>query len=201
MPKTFTASERAYTKKRLREEAAACLAQYGVRKTTVDELVKRVNIPKGTFYLFYGSKELLFYEAFRFFHDELQVYLLNQINSMQAEVTAAKTTMLIFEIYQKVENSFLYQFIINGDLELVLRKLPPEVTKEHIAKDDFNLERLLTMLPGVKNDRIMLFSAALRAIFCSMLHKREIGAEVFDDVLKIMIYGVVVQMWEEGSFE
>ena len=38
------------------EEANACLAAYGIRKTTVDELVRRVGIPKGTFYLFYESK-------------------------------------------------------------------------------------------------------------------------------------------------
>jgi len=37
--------EKEYIKKRLKEEAAKCLAQYGVRHTTVDEIVQRVNIP------------------------------------------------------------------------------------------------------------------------------------------------------------
>ena len=59
MPKTFTDSEREYIKERLIEEAKKSLSQHGIRKTTVDELVKRVNIPKGTFYLFYESKERL----------------------------------------------------------------------------------------------------------------------------------------------
>ncbi|WP_286081321.1 TetR/AcrR family transcriptional regulator [Parablautia intestinalis] len=38
---------------------------YSIRcpATTVDEIVKRVNIPKGTFYLFYKSKELLLFEV------------------------------------------------------------------------------------------------------------------------------------------
>lgn len=63
MPKTFTDKEREYIKKRLMEEAQDCLRLYGIRKTTVDELVKRANIPKGTFYLFYDSKELLFYDS------------------------------------------------------------------------------------------------------------------------------------------
>ena len=61
MPKTFSDAERVHIKKRLMEEAEACLTQYGIRKTSVDELVKRVNIPKGTFYLFYPSKEMLFF--------------------------------------------------------------------------------------------------------------------------------------------
>ena len=59
----FVKQEREYIRKRLKEEAAECLARYGVRRTTVDELVKRVNIPKGTFYLFYKSKELLLFEV------------------------------------------------------------------------------------------------------------------------------------------
>lgn len=72
MPKTFSDSERAYIRRRLMEEAKECLGLYGIRKTTVDELVKRVKIPKGTFYLFYESKELLFFDVFCTLHDEMQ---------------------------------------------------------------------------------------------------------------------------------
>ena len=59
LPKSYSDQERAYITKRLKEEAAACMGKFGIRRTTVDELVKRVKIPKGTFYLFYPSKELL----------------------------------------------------------------------------------------------------------------------------------------------
>ena len=41
----------------------------GVKKTTVDELVKRVGIPKGTFYLFYPSLiNLIHYYVFQTFY-------------------------------------------------------------------------------------------------------------------------------------
>ena len=76
MPKAFSNNEREYIKNRLMEEARNCLKLYGMKKTTVDELVKRVNIPKGTFYLFFESKEILFYEVLCLFHDELQAELL-----------------------------------------------------------------------------------------------------------------------------
>lgn len=46
--------------------------QFGVKKTTVDELVKRVSIPKGTFYLFYPSKEQLFFDVFLDKHNAIQ---------------------------------------------------------------------------------------------------------------------------------
>ena len=45
MPKPFTENERTFIKQRLMEEAKLCLAQFGVRKTTVDEL-GRIAIPQ-----------------------------------------------------------------------------------------------------------------------------------------------------------
>ena len=79
MPKPFSENERAIIKQRLQEEASTCLKLYGMRKMTVDELVKRVNIPKGTFYLFYPSKELLVYDVLNKFHDEIHAELQRQV--------------------------------------------------------------------------------------------------------------------------
>ena len=45
MPKTYSEQEKAYIRERLLAEAKKSLAQYGIRKTTVDELVKRL-IPR-----------------------------------------------------------------------------------------------------------------------------------------------------------
>ncbi len=199
MPKTFTEGERAYIRKRLMEEARICLKQFGIRKTTVDELIKRVNIPKGTFYLFYESKELLIFDVFCAFHDELQADLLKQLERLTEPVTAAQITELLFYVYKKVDDSFLFQFMTNGDMELLLRKLPPEVVKAHADKDTLSIEMFLSLVPDMKPENSSTFGASFRAIFLSMLHKREIGEDVFDDVLKIMLHGVVIQMFGEAS--
>jgi AcrR family transcriptional regulator len=199
MPKAFTDNEREHIKKRLMEEAQSCLKLYGIRKTTVDELVKRVNIPKGTFYLFYDSKELLFYDVLCSVHDELHADLRHRLGALDGPVTADQVTELVFGLYRKVEASFLYKFITSGDLELLMRKLPPEIARAHAEKDDFSIERLISMAPGITGDNVKTFSAAMRAIFLSMLHKHEIGEEMFDDALRMMIRGVVLQMFEEGA--
>ncbi len=196
MPKRYTTSERDFIKKRLMEEAKNCLVQYGVRKTTVDEIVKRVNIPKGTFYLFYDSKELLFYDVFSYFHDELHEKMLSEIASLNQDIDPGKLTQLIFSLYKLVVDSFLLKFITEGELEMMLRKLPPETAEKHTEKDDFSIEQLLSLVPNLKTDQNRVFSAALRGVFLSMLHKHEIGEEVFDDALKIMIHGIVIQMFE-----
>ena len=58
--KAFDDNERKLIKDKLKEGALLFIQQQGVRKTSVDELVKYANISKGAFYLFYTSKELLF---------------------------------------------------------------------------------------------------------------------------------------------
>lgn len=197
MPKTFTQEERNYIKKRLLQEGRVCLAQYGIRKTTVDELVKRVNIPKGTFYLFYPSKEMLFYEVLCDIHNELHNILFAQIEKLDGEKNIDTITELLYGLYKKLNPEFLYMLIDNGEIELLMRKLPAEIVLQHTQHDDFSVEKFIAMLPIKYNERkIKIFSAVLRAIFCSILHKREIGEAIFDDTIRAMLKGALIVLFE-----
>lgn len=199
MPKTFSDSERAYIRQKLTDEAEFCLAQFGIKKTTVDELVNRAGIPKGTFYLFYDSKELLFFEVFNKIHDKIHADLLEQIQQMPGRVGPEELTDLMAGLFVKMESSFLYRLMMDGELEMLMRRLPPEVTLQHAEKDNLSIEMFISMVPGIKAERTQVFSAALRGIFLSMLHKHEIGDVVFNDALKMMLRGIVIQMFEEDS--
>ena len=75
MPKTYSDEERNQIITKLKREANILMLEKGVKKTTVDELVKRVGIPKGTFYLFYPSKEMLLYDVTQDFHEEVDAYI------------------------------------------------------------------------------------------------------------------------------
>jgi AcrR family transcriptional regulator len=197
MPKSFSENERMIIKKRLIDEAEACLSQFGIRKTTVDELVRRANIPKGTFYLFYESKELLFLDVYNRFHDEMHKRYLAEIDKMDDGITPRQMSEFIFKIYKETKASFLLRFIASGELELLIRKLPPELVQANAEIDNLSVEKLLSLVPNIKAEKIKVLSAALRAIFMAMLYEEEIGAEVFDDALMILIRGVVNQMFVE----
>jgi AcrR family transcriptional regulator len=196
MPKTFSDSERSFIKEKLIEEAKKNLALYGIRKTTVDDLVKRVGIPKGTFYLFYESKELLFFDVFCDLHDEFQEKMMAEISAVKNDIDAEMMTAIIFKLYKSLDGSYLLKLMTSGELELLFRKLPAEFSEIHAEKDDFRVEELVSMVPNMKKENIRVFSAAIRAIFISLLHKQEVGEEVFDEALRIMIRGVVIQMFE-----
>ncbi len=200
MPRALTDNERDHIRQRLMEEAENCLRQYGVRKTTVDELTKKARIPKGTFYLFYESKELLFYDVLLKFHESIQQELLHKLGELSGCITPDAMTDLLFTFYQRVESSFLYPLLTGGEIELLMQKLSPELIAAHAQTDDFQVEQLIHLVPGIDAKRVPHFSAALRAVFLSMLHKREVGEPVFPAALYILIRGVVLQLFErDGS--
>ena len=199
MPKALTEKERGYIKQRLMEEAENCLHQYGVRKTTVDELTRRARIPKGTFYLFYESKELLFYDVLMAFHAAVQQELMEKLRGLALSLSPDALADIVFSFYRKVEVSFLYPLMVSGEIELLMQKLSPEMLSDHAHHDDLNVEQLIHLVPGLAPERVPHFSAALRAVFLSMLHKREVGEQVFDQALYIMIRGVVNQMFERKA--
>lgn len=201
MPKIFSDNEKEYIKKRLKEEVNNCLNTYGYKKTTVDELVQRVNIPKGTFYLFYKSKELLIYDLIDDLHEEFHEAFIQEMIKFTTDTSVDSVTNLIFKYYKLVEDTFLYKFIISNDLELLMRKLPDEIVRENITKDEMSIERMLSTFPGIhmEDKDIKVFGGAFRALFLSMQYRREIGEEVFDQSLKYSIRGLVLQMMCEGG--
>lgn len=197
MPKSYSSQEKEYIVKRLKEEAYQCLNLYGVKKTTVDELVRRVNIPKGTFYLFYDSKEILLFDVVNDLHDEIQEQLLKEANLIKEKITSQNLTNLLYKIYKKVDDTFFLKMMTNGEMELLMRKLPNEIVEKHFRDDYVMMEKFMELFPHVKEKNVQYFSGALRGVFLTMLHKREIGEEVFDGSLKLMINGLVIQLMEE----
>ncbi|HAP20493.1 MAG TPA: TetR/AcrR family transcriptional regulator [Lachnospiraceae bacterium] len=195
MPKSFSEQEREYIRQRLKEEAANCLAKYGVRRTTVDEIVKRAKIPKGTFYLFYKSKELLLFEVMQEQQENVNRRLYQTISGIaNTEFSAEKLTDVIFAFYKTAEQMPVLKLIDVGEVELLVRKLPPEIVEGHLQDDTDTIEKMFALLPLKKETDIKVMSAAFHAIYYATLHKAEIGKKEYDEALRTLIYGIVIQV-------
>lgn len=193
MPKSFSEQEREYIKKRLKEEAAKCLATYGVRRTTVDEIVKRVNIPKGTFYLFYKSKELLLFEVIQEQQENVNRELFETISSIsEKDLSAEKLTEMVFQFFKKTEEMLFLKLSDVDEMELLKRKLPREIVEEHFQDDTNTIERIIALLPTKRKVDVNVLSAVFHAIYYVTLRKAEIGKQ-YDEALYTLIYGVVAQ--------
>lgn len=195
MPKRYSEEERAYIRKRLKEEAVSCMGQFGIRRTTVDEIVKRVNIPKGTFYLFYKSKELLLFDVIQEQHELINQKLYQEISRFSHEpFSVEKLTDVIFEFYKMTEEMPMFQLMDSQEIELLVRKLPREVVEAHLQDDTDSIQKLFSFLPVKKEVDIKVVSAAFHAIYYATLHKDEIGEEGYDEALRMLIQGLITQV-------
>src|SRR5436190_23218582 len=70
MPKGFSEREKTLIRAQLLAKGRELFATQGIKKANVEDLTKAANISKGAFYLFFNSKEELFFELLGQFEDE-----------------------------------------------------------------------------------------------------------------------------------
>ena len=200
MATAFTDEEKEIIRKKLQKAAKECLQRYGVRKTTVDQMVAMVNISKGSFYSFYSSKEMLFFRVL----EEYQIDIMNRLEEQleqENQINANQFVQLLYDFYQDFRYSFVFTIFKNHEMELLIRKLPKEVITTHHLLDDRMAEKIVSRINIRETVSVEIVSALFRTIAMSILHIEEIGKKQFDTILKLLIQGIVGQIIEEDNGE
>jgi len=198
MAKALSEKEKRYIKSRLKDAAKECLGKFGVRKTTIDQLVEMTGISKGAFYKFYPSKEVLFFSVLEDYQNSIIEEVIERVGDKDT-ITSEGFTELIYKIYKNVSQSFIMNIIKNQELEYLTRKLPEELIIKHHSLDDMLARKLFSKLEIRDDIDIGVIAASLRAVFMCMLHIKEIGEEDFDKVLKLLLRGLAQQIVEGAS--
>jgi len=198
MPKCYSDKEKKEITASLRLAAMEAVKVKGIKKTTVDELVEAVHIPKGTFYLFYESKELLIYDAIMEQHNSMHEKLGKEFVSKKDSFTIETFTTFLVNAFTEGFNMGIIPLMMNGEMEILIRKLPDSIVSEHLKNDEDFFEIFKLIFPNLKKSSIDKYSASFRAIFFSVMFKREIGKH-FDKVIQTLIKGIVIQMWSENN--
>jgi len=200
MATAFTDEEKEIIRKKLQKAAKECLQRYGVRKTTVDQMVAMVNISKGSFYSFYSSKEMLFFRVL----EEYQIDIMNRLEEQleqENQINANQFVQLLYDFYQDFRYSFVFTIFKNHEIELLIRKLPKEIITTHHLLDDRMAEKIVSRINIRETVSVEIVSALFRTIAMSILHIEEIGKKQFDTILKLLIQGIVGQIIEEDNGE
>lgn len=200
MGTAFTNKEKQAIRKKLHKVAKECIQRYGVRKTTVDQMVAMADISKGSFYNFYSSKEILFFVVL----EEYQIDIMNHLTGrlgQEAQIDTNQFAELLYDFYQDFRHSFVYTIFKNHEMELLIRKLPKEVITNHHLIDDRMIEKIVSRINIKETISVEIVSALFRTIAMSILHIEEIGEQQFDTILKLLIQGVVEQITKEDNCE
>lgn len=205
MPKTYSDKEKKQIIASLKKEANVLMREKGVKKTTVDELVKRVGIPKGTFYLFYPSKEMLLFEVSQDFHEQIDEYITKgfcelissrkkPVEELDFSDCVEEITDILLGAIEITYQSCLSVLLVPESMNLILSKIPNEILEKHRKEDHHmggEIFRGLSVKNGMSLDSVV--GAFMMLIFGGM-YKREIGEANWKESMRIVIKGIVLQL-------
>lgn len=96
MPSKFTQEQQDQIQEKLFQKGIFLIRELGLQRTTVDKLTKACGIAKGSFYLFYASKEE-YLVALEKYTSEKMMTLLKQCLACRSQMTAHEFCMFLKE--------------------------------------------------------------------------------------------------------
>lgn len=139
MPKGFSEQEKKNIKELLINHCQESWKKYGYKKTNIEELCKASGISKGAFYIFYQSKEELFYETLKAVQQHLYELTEDILMTQQSKYGVANA---LKAIYKEYDNSpFLYN-TSSEDFVSFVNKLSKE-EKDALSLDSLSSARFM----------------------------------------------------------
>lgn len=194
MPKKYTDEERENIRKDLRKAGEDCLRRYGVRRTTVDELVHLADIPKGTFYLFYPHKEALFLDMIQSFQDDVDTLYPTLLAELDENHIVTSLTDVFSRILMMFYERGLYRFLDNAELDVVLRKYGDDRKTDLMKRLDTTLHELFSYFSIEDENDINAFRSGYEALLYLLLSYDRLHEK--EKALRFLIRGLVLQMVE-----
>ncbi|MFC4597219.1 TetR/AcrR family transcriptional regulator [Cohnella hongkongensis] len=193
MPRKFDPDEKSRIQRKLLEAGRSLFAKYGFKKTNVGELAKAAGIASGTFYLFYRSKEELFFELMEEEERSIQQAVLARLENASESKDAIR--LLFKEGFRLMtESPILREVLLPEQLEAVMRKLPPEKMERNYAMD---VRKLSPLIRRWQEDGALradmspeIIVSMLRSLLLLSLHKQTIGESVYEATMEALIGAV-----------
>ncbi|MDQ0196614.1 TetR/AcrR family transcriptional regulator [Paenibacillus wynnii] len=190
MPKKFSDQERAWINEKLLTEGRRSFEARGLKKTSVEDLTKAAGISQGSFYLFFGSKEELFFEILQEDEKRIRDTMLDSFKPGDS-ISKEGIKQFLLQAFQLMDDSpLLRQMTVRGEMEQLIRKLPQELQEKNFAEDKDSLMPVIEtwqaqgILRGVASDLIV---SLIRALVLLTLHKEEIGEKLFPATLELLV--------------
>ncbi|EIJ80228.1 regulatory protein TetR [Bacillus methanolicus PB1] len=189
----FTEQERDYIRQQLLEKGKELFSVHGLKKTSIKDLTESVGIAQGSFYLFFQSKEELYFRILEKEEEQMKESLLHHLSKPETPEDFASFLLKGIDLIQG--NSFIQRLYFEGDMELLVRKLPAETIASHIQKDN-NLLMPLLYSWGFSGFDEQTISGAIRAFFLMTLHRKEIGENHYEKTIRFLAEAISNQIFK-----
>lgn len=199
MPRGFSEREKERIRGGLIEQGEAFLTTYGIRKTSIEDLTRAVGISKGAFYLFYASKEELYFEVLGRWEDEYHDDLLGAA-VRPGVAPGQQVTGFLKRAFSVWRTHPLFTHFDREEYEHLLRKLPEETVEANLRKDEVFVGELLGRWRdhGVTIDcEPDVFLGLMRALFFIGLHEQDLGRGTYPEVIELFIESIAQRIVQE----
>lgn len=199
MPRGFSEREKERIRGGLIEQGREFFTSYGVKRTNVEDLTGAVGISKGAFYLFYTSKEELFFEVLGQWEDEYHADLLGAA-VQPGVVPRQQVTDFLKMAFSVWRTHPLFTHFDPKQYEHLLRKLPEEKVEVALRKDEVFIGKLLGQWRehGVAIDCDPdVFLGLMRALFFISLHEQDLGRDTYPEVIQFFIDSIAQRVVRE----
>lgn len=185
----FTDAERRAIRDALLDEGRRLFTTVGLRKTSLDELTRPAGIHKTSFYAFFPSKEALYLELLAQEGPGVQARTVE--HALTATDPAEALRRFLTSITAELTTNPVVRRLVShpDELRMVARKVGPEQLQS--AADalapmvDF-VEREQRAGRIVDRDARVIVGV-LRAVTMLTLHRDDIGSDIYDAVLELVI--------------
>lgn len=200
MPKGFTDAEKGQIQRDLMVKGKKLFIDQGFKKASVSLITETVGIAKGSFYLFYSSKEELFIDILEEIEDKIQADILNEVEMSQLPADELFKSVLRTRLRNATDDPIIQMTLKNDLIQQIWSKLPESRRQANLEKDARFVEKFLQARPEAavmfQHDSEKL-AGIFRSLFFLILHKLEIGESVFEDVLDFMVDACVDKLFNE----
>jgi AcrR family transcriptional regulator len=194
MPRAFNESERDRIEARLLETGRRLFERQGLRKTNVAELAAAAGIGKGSFYLFYPSKEALFMAISDRFETHIKSAFTAEMEALRRAGADARTLLrryfqLHFEAFER--HPFLALLGDRTEIEPLLLRIGPERFAAERERDAAFFAELIAswQREGIVDPELdpRAVSALSRGVLALIQGRELIGADDWPGMVELTI--------------
>lgn len=194
MPRAFREDERARIEARLLETGRALFERQGLRRTNVAELARAAGIGKGSFYLFFPTKEALFMAISDRFEAEVKAALVRELDALRQSGASTRALLrryfeLHFEVFER--HPFLALITDPAEVEALVRKVGPERFAAERDKDAAFFTELISrwQAEGLVDPKVDARAAAAlsRAILALIQARELVGDDDWGPMVELLI--------------
>jgi AcrR family transcriptional regulator len=193
MPRPFTEEEKYQIRLKLLQVASDSMVQMGIKKMSVDEIVKSVGISKGGFYLFYPSKEALIFDVIQTTQEnirkDLKQVLLEKWDTPRE--LFVRFLGFLFDVFEKYP--VMKVIAQPEEMSILMRSVPLERQQNEQKDDDdffiaiFDDWKTIGLVTHIDSK---VLAGIPRLVMVLVLQKEMIGEDRFEDLIKLFINGL-----------